>query len=224
MWGRRFALTLSLLIFLVFIPLAYMHGTAGFVPDALIFAAITLIVYWLFDSLRLNTPTFVLLNIGFVLHLCGIFGWYSASPLPIQWDHITHFVGLIPWTLLFLNFASQFMTSKWLTKKNFLLFLVVIAAAMGVGAVIELFEFTGYLALGEGDGALQFGDGDGLPGDTDAILALGGGWINMGWDLIYNSAGILTGLLIGFIVSVTAPKKKKDPYYFLMPGDHSRRT
>lgn len=181
------------------IPLAYMNGTQGFVPDIIIFMLIVLFFYWTFDTWKLNVPVFTLLSLGMLSHACGVFGWYHISPVPVQWDHVTHFFGLLPFSMLFFNFFTQWSTSKLFSKRNVIIVMAVFLAAFGVGALIELSEFLGYLSLGHGDGALMFGFGDGIPGDTDAIREIGGGWINTGWDLIFNIAGILAGLIASFI-------------------------
>ncbi len=195
--------------------LAAVNGIYGFIPDILIFLGLTLFYAWTYKTFRMNTPIFTLLVIGHILHACGIFGWYHTSPLPIQWDHITHFFGTMPYALLFFNFFGQWADAKWLTKKNILLLASVFLAAMGVGAIVELSEFVGYLSLGFGDGAFMFGTGDGIAGmeGTDLIDAIGGGWINEGWDFIFNTIGILFGILL-MIISKLLVKRPAKAYYF----------
>ncbi|PIN76320.1 hypothetical protein COV18_00205 [Candidatus Woesearchaeota archaeon CG10_big_fil_rev_8_21_14_0_10_37_12] len=196
-----FVTIISLLIFVLMIPLAFLTGVTGFIPDLILFFALTLFYYWTYDTLRMTLPIFTLLIIGHILHACGIFGWYHISPVPIQWDHITHFFGTFPFALLFFRFAEQWKTKKWFTRKNLLLLIAVFIAATGIGAVVEMSEFIGYLTLGFGDGGLQFGPGDGLP-DQNIIDSIGGGWINTGWDFIYNTLGILFGMIIMIIILI----------------------
>ncbi len=196
----------SLLIFTVLISLAIMNKTYGWIPDLAIFIILTIFYYWTYDTFRMNMPIFTLLIIGHVLHGTGVLGWYYASPVPIQWDHITHFFGTLPFALLFFKWMSQWL-DKGITKKNILIIMAVFFSAMGVGAIVELFEFIGYLALGFGDGVLMFGPGDGIAGlqGTDLIDAIGGGWINEGWDFVYNTIGIITGLAI--MITIRIAKK-----------------
>ncbi len=209
---RRLTLLIGLLIYVVLIPLAFLNGTVGFIADVLIFMGLTVFFYWNFDVFRLNVPIFILLILGMLSHLCGIFGWYHISPLPIQWDHVTHFFGLLPFSMMFFNFFSQWFTEKVFTMRNLLLVCAVVLAAYGVGAFIELSEFLGYLKFGFGEGAFQFGQGDGFEtfvGNTSDVIAdIGGGWINTGWDLIYNFAGIIFGLFVSLILKIVDFRKK----------------
>ena len=125
---------ISVLIFLLMIPMAMLTGVREFIPDLVFFIIITLFYYWTYDTFGMNMPIFTMLIIGHILHAAGIFGWYATSPVPIQWDHITHFFGAFPYALLFFRFFGQWTDSKWFTKKNFLLLLAVFLAATGVGA------------------------------------------------------------------------------------------
>lgn len=215
---------IGLLIFLVMIPIALINGVYGWIPDLIIFMALTLFYYWTYDTFKMNSPILTLLIIGHLLHATGIFGWYNISPVPIQWDHITHFFGALPFALLFFKWMEQWMDVKLFTKRNLLLIAAVFLAATGVGAVVELSEFIGYLSLGFGDGALMFGPGDGVAGlqGTDLIDAIGGGWINEGWDFVYNTLGIITGILIMLFIRILR-KKPKAAYYFEPIGTYSKK-
>ncbi len=220
----RIITAVSVLIFLVMIALAYINGITGFIPDLLIFIGLTLFYAWTYKVFRMNAPIFTLLIIGHILHSCGIFGWYYISPVPIQWDHITHFFGELPFGLLFFNFFSQWADVKWFTRKNLLILIAVFLAAFGVGAVVEMSEFLGYLNLGFGEGALMFGAGDSVAGmeGNSLIEAIGGGWINTGWDLIFNSLGILFGIAV-MVISKLIIKKPEKAYYFEPIESFSKR-
>ena len=194
-------------------------------PDIVLFIVLTLFYCWTYDMFKMNMPIFTMLIIGHILHAAGIFGWYATSPVPIQWDHITHFFGAFPYALLFFRYFEQWTDSRWFTKKNFLLLLAVFLAATGVGAVVELSEFVGYLQLGFGEGVFKFGPGDGVAGLTgiDLVDALGGGWINEGWDFVWNTIGILVGIALMLIIRLFG-KKAESAYYFEPVGDYSKLT
>ena len=206
------------------IPIGYLRGVYAFIPDLVLFIALTLFYYWTYDTFRMNMPIFTMLIFGHILHACGIFGWYSTSPVSIQWDHVTHFFGAFPYALVFYRFFSQWADAKWFTKKNIVLLLTVFLAATGVGAVVELSEFVGYLQLGFGEGVFQFGPGDGVAGLTgsDLVDAVGGGWINEGWDFVWNTIGILVGMALMIIISLFK-KKAENAYYFEPAGSYSKR-
>ncbi len=200
---------ISILIFLVMIPIAYLNGVYGWIPDICVFIILTLFYYWMYDTFRMNMPIFTMLIIGHLMHAMGIFGWYYISPIPIQWDHITHVFGILPFALLFFRWIEQWMDVKFCTKKNLLLIFTVFLAATGVGAVNELSEFIGYLSLGFGEGAFMFGPGDGVTGlqGTALVDALGGGWINEGWDFVYNTVGIIIGMAIMIVLRIINKKE-----------------
>jgi len=212
----KFLAVIGVLIFLVMIPIAYINGVTEFIPDLFIFIALTLLYAWMYDTFRMTKPILTLLIFGHVTHSMGIYGWYHISPLPIQWDHITHFFGALPYALLFSRFLGQWADAKWLTKKNLLLMMAIFLSATGVGAVVEISEFAGYLSLGFGDGAFRFGPGDGEglgKSDIDIINVIGGGWINEGWDFISNTVGIVTGMTIMLFIALFQKKPDK-AYYF----------
>jgi len=218
---------ISIAIFSVFIPLSILHNLSGFIPELILFMALSTFYWWMWDTLKLNEPIYMLLVLGHALHSCGIFGWYGQSPLPIAWDHITHFFGLMPYGLLFFKWTEQWMTAKTISKTNLFILITIFLAASGVGAMVELGEFFGYLKFGFGEGAFAFGPGDGFENaigtDTDNLINdLGGGWINTGWDLIYNTIGITFGILIMIILRLTKKKTAK-AYYFEPIENFSKR-
>ena len=216
---------LGILILLLFIPLSFINSTTGFIPELFVFIALILFFRWTYSIWRLNVPIFTLLIVGLISHSAGILGWYHTSPVPIQWDHVTHVFGLLPFALLFFRFFEQWMDAKLLTRKNLLLVIVVFLAASGVGALIELSEFLGYLKLGFGEGAFRFGPGDGFDSKaaSDVIADLGGGWINTGWDLIYNTSGIVIGIILMLITKLFVGTPKK-AYYYETPGQWSKKV
>jgi len=205
----KFLTIISVLIFLVMIPLAVINKVYGWIPDLILFIILALFYYWTYDTFRMNMPIFTMLIIGHILHATGIFGWYHISPIGIQWDHVTHFFGALPIALLFFRWMEQWMDMKLFTKKNLLILLAIFLAATGVGAVVELSEFVGYLTLGVGEGAFMFGPGDGVAGleGNELIDAIGGGWINEGWDFVFNTIGIIVGMLIMFVVRIVNFKR-----------------
>ena len=202
----KFLTVISILIFLVMIPIAYLNGVYGWIPDICVFIVLILFYCWTYDAFRMNMPIFTMLVIAHVLHAGGIFGWYYISPVPIRWEIITHLAGGFAFSLLMFNWMQQWMENKF-CKKNLLIIMAIFLAATGVGAVVEISEFVGYLSLGFGEGAFMFGPGDGLAGKvgSDLIDAIGGGWINEGWDFINNTIGIIIGMIIMGIIRKFKP-------------------
>ena len=191
---------IGILIFLILIALGYLTGIKEFVLDSVIFIILILFFYFSYDKWNLSTPVFAFLILSFIPHNLGIFGFYFQSPLPIQWDHVTHFFPIMAFSMLFFRFLMPYMDKRFFSLKTLFLLLVALTAALGVGTFIENAEFLGFLVNGFGEGAFAFGAGDALPGQVatsvEEIEAFGGGWFNTMRDLIWNLAGALAGLLL----------------------------
>lgn len=193
--------TLALLTYAVLYGLAVTNGVAQYYgADILFSAAFILFLHFTFNFWKLNLPVYTLLVLSFVSHLMGIFGWYTTSPVFLQWDHVTHGFPLFAFTLFLFNFSNQWMDNRFWSTKTWGVLVFVLLAALGIGAVVENIEFGGYLALGYGEGALFLGGaGDGIPmttGQMDAINNLGGGYINTEIDLVWNALGTLAGIVL----------------------------
>lgn len=212
---------ISILIYAILIPISYFYGTQGFVPELILFMAVGVFFAWMYNTLKLNIPILTLLHIGLILHSFGIFGWYHTSPIPISWERITHFFGILPMSMMFYTWMSQFTDAKLFTKRNLFAIITVFFAATGVGALVEVGEFVGYLTLGYGEGALMFGDGDSV-GGSDVIDTIGGGWINASWDMIFNIFGAITGIIIMLCTKIFYKKPTK-AYYFEPIESFSRK-
>jgi hypothetical protein len=191
---------LSILLYLLLILMSFVWQNTAFVPEMIIFIAVILFLYLTYEKWNLTLPIYTMVILGFLPHSLGFMGFYFSSPLPIAWDHFTHFVPCFAFALFFFQFLSQYMDKKLLTTKSIFLIFIVILAASGIGIVIELFEFSGFLIYGFGDGALAFGAGDACPGQLvstiEEIDAYGGGWFNTMYDLIWNSIGVLFGVML----------------------------
>lgn len=204
---------LGVFTFLVMILMSYIWKNTGFVPDMIAFIILTLFFYFTYDKWNLNLPIFTILILSWFPHALGFMGFYLNTPVALSWDHITHFFPMFGFALLFFNFLHQWMDRKFFTKKTIFLILVVLLAASGVGVVIELIEFSGFLVYGFGEGALAFGAGDAAPGQlvtsVEEIEAYGGGWFNTMYDLIWNSLGALSAvvLMILFHYVIKRPRK-----------------
>ncbi len=66
---------------------------------------------------------------------------------------------------------------------------------MGVGVVIEHYEFLGSLTVGEGEGGL----GKGGAGDYTLNDWASSDWLNVMWDLVYNSIGAILAVGVGLV-------------------------
>lgn len=124
---------------------------------------------------------FIMAMFAFNLHHAGLYGTYI---LGIPADNIIHFSTNFAGVLLFYNI---FYSSKLFSKTNinkFILMIIIFFFVTGIAAFGEIIEFVGYSTLGEGEGILAYGIGD------------FGEWNDLSWDLISNSIGALTGILV----------------------------
>ena len=200
---------IGIAILTAFILYALATGANAFIADNLLFILLTIILALSSDRWRLTTPTFISIIVAFTLHSAGVFGWYNISPLPIAWERITHFFGIMPVTFLLYSYLHPFFSKKCWTPQNARLFLIILTASLGLATLIELSEFYGYLALGLGEGMFLFGYGDSIAGKTgqELIDVLGGGWINQSWDLTIDLLGAIAALTF-MIASHYAFKKR----------------
>lgn len=207
---------LSIVIFLVFMLYSYLANLWPYYTfDACALIILTLILYFGYKNWNLNLPVFTMLMLGFVLHLCGVFGWYYKSPISLSWDHITHIVPMFALTCIFFCFATRFMNRKFLTGKNLRVFAIILLAGLGSGVIIELVEFTGFMAFGFGEGGLFFGTGDACPGQgtitsIEQIEEYGVGYFNTMWDLIWNIMGTLLAMIVMIISYFVFGRKEKN--------------
>ncbi len=197
---------LAICLFLLLILMSYVWQVTAYVPDMIVLIAVILFFYFTYNQWNLNLPIYTIIILSFIPHCVGFMGFYFRSPLPFAWDHFTHILPCFAFALFFFQFLCKFMDKKILTTKTIFLIFVVILAASGIGVGIELFEFSGFLIYGFGEGALAFGAGDACEGQLvstiEEIDAYGGGWFNTMYDLIYNSIGVLAGVLLMIFLQV----------------------
>ena len=84
----------GLLAYLIVIAEAIRTQIFTWIPDAVISFFFLGFCLWKWKELHLTNTIFLFVLLSFFLHNAGVFGFYGSSPLPIAWDHVTHFVGL----------------------------------------------------------------------------------------------------------------------------------
>ena len=155
--------------------------------DSLVATSIIIFLFSFYKELNLTKTIFSLIFVSLLLHNLGVFGFYNQSPLPFSYDRLTHFVGGLSLALFFINFFNKNLKTKF-----FFLVLFAVAASLGVGSIIEISEYIGFLFVGEGEGFFYFGG----TGDITLKGNLDGAWVNSSTDMIYNLLGSLAGLSI----------------------------
>lgn len=127
-----------------------------------------------YTRLNQNLLSYSLFLLLLTLHVAYLYP-YSFF---VTWDIYMHSIaGFALGAVTYQLFAKE----KWSVLKKTCIILLVI---MGVGAVHEVIEWTGYAVLGEGEGFLLHGEGD------------EGEWRDTIFDLFFNFLGACVFLLI----------------------------
>ena len=178
----------GILFFLYVIWFCIQTNFRYYVADSVIFALLTLVLYVFYKKWKLNTTTFFFLVLAFALHDMGAFKFYAMSPVPVEWDVITHLVGIFAATLFLYNIVQD------LTKRNHhaLLLFVVILGGLGIGVLIEFLEFYGFMTVGFGEGFFGRGFGDFDPSIVSSD------YIDTIQDLFWNFIGATLAFIVAF--------------------------
>lgn len=211
---QTFVLAAYFAIQIVFLIARLKHKTQN-IADICFLSAILLVIFFARKSLKIKDFTFILLAFSFVLHIIGTFGFYNKTPVFIEWDHITHFVGIGTFTLLIYDYFKRVIVRlRKDTKKSdvFFYLLFILLAANGVGAMIEIGEYAGYSIFGQGQGGFRFG-----LGDVDKIVVTeevmtdieinAGGWFDSMDDLIWNLFASVVVLIALYLTDCRQCKK-----------------
>lgn len=175
----RFIFIIFTLISAIFAIHAYNNQTGWFFDQ--ITAVIIMFLILIFrKKLKLNPYLYYLLGIALIIHNAGTFGFYNQSPIIVQYDHITHFFAYFVLTLIFYNYFSKKMEFSWFEVALVSLFIV-----MGIGALLEIWEFIAFLYRSEFLAGLTLDNTD-----------QGREWINSMIDLVYNGAGCISAIIL----------------------------
>ena len=180
-------------IFLLLIVYSFYSKNYAYVLDISTSFVLITILFVFYKNFNLNWIVFTLVFLALLLHNFGLFGFYNISPLPFEYDHFVHFFGGLALVMFFLNIFNNLENLK-LNKFFFILF--ALFCALGIGSIIEIIEYFGYLFLGKGDGLFYFGG----TGDLGNYQDLTGAWVNSSLDMTYNLIGAVIGIILYFIV------------------------
>jgi uncharacterized membrane protein YjdF len=164
--------------------------------------SVTIVTAILLMSKRLKiTPEgFLLVNIGFLLHSLGSFGFYSLEWGIIGYDNIVHFFSSTAAAYVSFNFIArklhirrnQKVEETVVDEHKVILIMLVIALVAMFGVIVEVIEFSGFLYLGEGEGIFFVGPGDSNRGG-DSIQ---GQYIDTMSDIVVNTMGSILGVVL----------------------------
>ncbi|MFH1592481.1 MAG: hypothetical protein ABIB47_03895 [Candidatus Woesearchaeota archaeon] len=198
----------GILVFLFYAWYSYSSGVTDYISDSVILIGLLIVLFLVNRALNLSNFSLILVILGAVSHLSGVFGWYNASPFILQYDHVTHLVGLFAISAVVFDILKPYFGKKRFL--NFVLLLMIFFASLGIGSIIEQVEYVGYLKFGTGAGLLRFGGLGDTPFNEENLRAMdivGGGWINTMLDLNYNFLGALAGTLVMYLINKFKLKK-----------------
>lgn len=158
---------ISGLSLLILLTRNIINNNIGLIIDASASLILILFFYLMYDKLSQDNTSYFFIILTIIIHNSYLYG---TSFLGVNFDHYMHFLG---------GFTIAIMTDRIFslnlskTKRVYLL----IIAAMGLGSIGEVLEWTGYNLLGTGDGFLLYGLGD------------LGEWNNATKDMIFNGLG-----------------------------------
>ncbi len=193
---------IGITIFLAYAYYSYSSGVTDYVNDSFIFIGVLVALLFLSWKADISGFSFIVLIVAAALHLSGVFGWYNQSPIFIQYDHVTHFVGLFAVAAVVFDLMKIYFGKNRFA--NVMLLVMMFLVSLGVGSVVEQVEYLGYLKLGTGAGLLKFGGlGDTVFNEENLrdIDIIGGGWINTMIDLNYNFLGAVMGIMFMYITN-----------------------
>lgn len=184
----RFLVCFATLYFLFIIWYCIITDYSYYIADSIVFLFFTFLLFFFYRPLQLDILTYASLLFAFFLHDLGAFRFYAFSPLPLEWDIITHFFGI-------------FAVALWISRIVFFLhpspslfsFFLALLASLGFGVVIEFVEYAGFAVTGFGEGFFGRGFGDFDP------RVLSSDYIDTIQDLFWNFVGATLGLIIGFL-------------------------
>ncbi len=173
-----------------------------FVFDKFFGAGICLFFSLFYRKLGMKWYSIVALGIVLLSHNLKLYGnvYYG-----IQFDMIMHFVAGFCIAIIVFQFLTncEGIGCSSIIK---IIFLSVFVTA-GLGTVLEITEYFGYVNLPPGEGILHFGTGD------------AGEWTDSTWDMICN----LVGAVIASILMALIYRRKKNLHNLKMFIISSRR-
>ncbi len=199
---------LGLIIFIFFGIYSYYSNVKDYINDSIFFSVILILLFFIRKKINLTPISFSLLILALLSHLSGVFGFYNNSPILIQYDHFTHFIGLFATSILIYNLMEKYFTKN--KYSNFFIILIIFFTSLGIGSLIEQVEYIGYLKFGTGAGLFKFGGlGDTIINEENLrdIDIIGGGWINTMLDLNYNFIGSLAGIIFIYLINKFKQRK-----------------
>jgi len=208
--------SIGLFLFIGYGIYSYISGVKDYINDSLTLSFTLLLVFFLRKVLKITPTSLSLLILAFVSHLSGVFGFYNKSPLPLQYDHFTHLIGLFAISILVFNAIKSYFSKSIFHNGIVLLFMFF--CSLGIGAVVEQIEYIGYIRLGTGAGLFKFGGLGDTPFNEELLRpmdVIGGGWINTMLDLNYNFLGAIIGIILMY--SINTYKLKKQGYLYGKP-------
>ncbi len=149
------------------------------------------VLYAVREKIHLHWSHYLVFSLFLLVHDLGMFDLYRMSPLGIEYDHWVHILfGFIAALMIMRFYQYSDMPHKKAAP------IIVILLVLGFSAAHELYEFTGAILLGEGEGVLFIGAGDLDEWDTQK-------------DMLNNLIGSIIGVVFYAVLENTGAKPEK---------------
>jgi hypothetical protein len=143
------------------------------------------IIIYRYESFHLTPYIIIGLSIIGFMHIAGgilhpfgtrLYDTYLINNfLVLRYDNLIHTLGIFTTTFIGYNMLRPHLSIK-IKNNKFILALILILMALGVGAIVEILEFNAVIFLGAAE---QVGD-----------------YFNNAWDLIFNLVGAIAASFI----------------------------
>jgi uncharacterized membrane protein YjdF len=168
--------------------------------DVFISVAIVTVILLLSKRLKITPEGFFLINLAFLLHNFGSFGFYAKQIGQFGYDNLVHFFSSMAAAYVTFNFIGRKLHIRGKEKvektvideHKAILIILVIATVSMLGVVIELTEYAGFLYLGEGEGLFFVGAGDSNRGGDP----IAGQYVDTMGDIVVNTLGSFIGVIM----------------------------
>ncbi len=178
------------------------------------FTILALGLFYFRKELKMGAMAFLFISGGFAVHLSHVLGkLYQNTSLLVPWDYLSHGVFFIGAAIYFFGLRKKEIDVEWVfCFENWFLLFTLFLTVSGIGVLIELGEYSGYVFLEDG-GYEIFGGGDyeGIVITDEVISDIefhGGGWFDAMTDFVVNSVAALGTLLVMFVWYVRSERKR----------------
>jgi len=162
----------AIVILIIGLITSIIDKNSGLIIDATIFLILVIFLIIFSNKMHQTRFSYLFFMIAIIMHSLYFYGAYFFG---IPFEYIMHVFGSFA---VALGVDRFYNVNLPIIHRVFLVVLITV----GIGAILEIFEWLGYAYLGEGDGIFMYGFGD------------YGAWQNSIVDMLFNFIGAIFSL------------------------------